>query len=88
MDENKGITHGFRLRLAGTDGPNIFFWSIFPESIVDLQPLESGGTNVTSKLPNNETVTHPVLESVDEIRRQIQTCRELDKTYRHTEHDA
>lgn len=84
MDENKGITHGFRLTLAGTNGPNIFLWRLFPDSIVDLQPLESGGTNVTGKLPNNETVTHPVLESVDEIRRQIQTCRELDKTCKHT----
>ena len=85
MDENKRITHGFRLRLAGTDGPNIFFWPLFPDSIVDLQPLESGGTNVTAKLPNNEPVTHPVMESVDEIRRQIETCRELDKICKHCE---
>jgi hypothetical protein len=88
MDKNKRITHGFRLTLAGTDGPSIFFWPLFPESIVDLQALESGGTNVTAKLPNNEPVTHTVVESVNEIRRQIETCRELDKTCKHTDQNT
>jgi len=88
MDENKGITHGFRLRLAGTDEPNIFFWSLFPDSIVDLQPLESGGTTITSKLPSNETITHPVVESIDEIRQQIERCRELDTACKQTDQNT
>ena len=83
MDKNKVISHGFRLRLGGTDGPTIFFWPLFPDSIIDLQPLESGGTKVTAKLPNNKTVINSVVESVEEIQRQIETCRELDKTCRH-----
>lgn len=88
MDENKGITHGFRLRLAGTDGPTIFFWAIFPESIVDLQPLESGGTSVTAKVPNSEPITLAVVESIDEIQQQIETCQELDKTCNYTGRNA
>ncbi len=87
MDNNKSIIHAFRLRLAKTDEPSIFFWSLIPDSIVDLQPSESGGANVTAKLPNGESVTHTVVESVNEIQRKIEECKELDKTCKHCERD-
>ncbi len=88
MDRDKRIQHGIWLRLAGTDEPSIFLWPIFPDSIVDLQPLESGGTNVTVRLPNNPNVTGSVEATKEEIEQLIETCRELDRTCQHTMHNA
>ncbi len=85
MDKNKNIVHAFRLRLAKTDESSIFLWPLIPDSIVDLQPSESGGANVTAKLTNGESVTHTVVESVNEIQRKIEECKELDKTCQHYE---
>ena len=88
MDKDRKFRHGITLRLAGKDKLSIFLWTIFPDSIVDLQPLESGGTNITIRLPNNSNVTIPVEETKEEIEQLIEACRELDKTCQHAQHSA
>jgi hypothetical protein len=88
MGRDKRIQHGIWLRLVGTDEPSIFLWPIFPDSIVDLQPLESGGTNVTVRLPNNPNVTVPVEATKEEIVQLIKECRDLDRTCQHNKHNV
>ena len=88
MDKDNRIQHGFRLRVAGKEQPTIFFWPILPDNILDLHQLESGGTNVSVRLPNGDSVTHNVLESINEIQLQIARCRELDKVCQHENHNS
>lgn len=80
MDTHRKFRHGITLRLAKTDKPSIFLWSVFPDSIVDLEPLESGGTNVTVRLPHNPNVIIAVEATKEEIEQLIETCHELDRT--------
>jgi len=77
------IRHGMTLRAHGTGGPSIFQWNIFPDDIMQLQSLASGGTNVTVKSSNGQTYTCPVEATKDEIEKLIETCRKLDLVCQH-----
>ena len=86
MSNERRISHGFRLRVAGEDEPTIFLWSIMPEGIQDVQALDSGGAKLTVKLPDGNTITHAVVESKEEIEGRIAKCKELDEKCQDTNH--
>ncbi len=79
MDEENSIKHCFRLRVAGDEEPTIFLWPILPESVQDIQVLDSGGASVTVKLWNGDSITQSVMESKEKIEMMIAKCRQLDE---------
>jgi len=79
MNEENSIKHGFRLRVVGDEDPTIFLWPILPESIEDIQVLDSGGSSITVKLPNGDSITQSVVESKEKIEMMIAKCQQLDE---------
>ena len=88
MNEKNSIKHGFKLRVAGGKEPTIFLWSILPESIQDIQALDSGGASVTVKLPNGDSITQSVVESKEKIEMMIAKCLQLDEEYQDTNYNC
>jgi hypothetical protein len=86
MSSERKISHGFRLRVTGVSEPTIFLWPIIPESIQDLEALDSGGAKVTVRLPDGNTITYAVVESKEEIERRIAECRKLDEKCQDSNH--
>jgi len=79
MSKESDIVHGFRLRVAGDSGPTIFYWPVMPEGIQEIRSIDSGGAEVTVKLPDGKTISLEVMESKEEIESGIAKCKELDK---------
>ena len=88
MNKKCNFAHGFRLRFVGHGKPPIFYWSIFPENIHDVQTIDSGGAKVTVKLPDGTTNTEEVIESKEEIESRIAKCKELDEKYQDANHTS
>jgi hypothetical protein len=88
MNEENSIKHGFRLRVAGDEGPTIFLWPILPESIQNIQALDSGGASVTVKLSNSDSITQAVVESKEKIEMLIARCQQLDEECQDSNHNC
>ncbi len=88
MNEENSIKHGFSLTIAGEEEPTIFLWHIIPESIQDIQAIDSGGASVTVKLPNSDSITHSVVESKEKIEMMIAKCQQLDKESQDSKHNC
>ncbi|UCE07426.1 MAG: hypothetical protein JSW07_05175 [bacterium] len=88
MNKESNIAHGFRLRVTADSEPTIFYWPIIPESIQDIQTIDSGGAKVIVKLPDGSTITHEVIESKEEIESRIAKCKELDEKYQDANHTS
>jgi hypothetical protein len=79
MNNESNIVHGFRLRVAGDNGPTIFYWPVVPEDIREIRSIDSGGAKVTVNLPYGKTISVEVVESKEEIENRIAECKELDQ---------
>ncbi len=88
MNEENSIKHGFRLRVTGDERPTIFLWPILPESIQDIQALDTGVASVTVKLPNGDSITQSVVGSKEKIEMMIAKCQQLDEECQDTNHNC
>lgn len=72
--------HGFRLNAAdGAGAPSIFLLSVFPESIIDVQPSASGGSSITIRMASGDSGTFEFTQSAELVQQMIQQCKELDR---------
>jgi hypothetical protein len=68
-----------QLNVAQNDGnSSIFFWTLLPEHIIDLNQSDSGGTDVTVELTKGDKVTLPVTQKLDMIKKAIEICKQTD----------
>jgi hypothetical protein len=78
MNEENCISHYFKLNVAGEKGSTIFFCTIIPDTVKNIKSLDTGGAEITVRLPNGRTMTHSVVASKEEIESLIAKCKELD----------
>ncbi len=72
--------HGFRLNVVdGAGQPSIFLLPVFPESVVDVKVNAEGGSSITVRMSNGESVTLGVTQPPGFVQEMMRRCKELDQ---------